>query len=269
MALSDIKIRTSKPSDKQKKLFDGDGLFLLVTPQGGKYFRLKYRFDGKEKLLALGTYPEISLADARQRRDEARGQIAHGIDPGAVRKAQKQAETSETETFEVITREWHTKFTPTWTPGYAEKLLSALDRDVFPWLGTRPIKKLKAPELLAALRRIESRGTLETAHRMRGLLGQIFRYAVATGRAERDPVADLRGALPQPNERHHAAITDPKEVAPLLRAIEGYQGHFVVKCALRLAPMLFVRPGELRHAEWAEIDLDEAAWNIPAHKMKM
>ncbi|MGZ3579727.1 MAG: tyrosine-type recombinase/integrase [Syntrophales bacterium] len=269
MALSDIKIRTSKPSDKQKKLFDGDGLFLLVTPQGGKYFRLKYRFDGKEKLLALGTYPEISLADARQRRDEARGQIAHGIDPGAVRKAQKQAETSETETFEVITREWHTKFTPTWTPGYAEKLLSALDRDVFPWLGKRPIKELKAPELLAALRRIESRGTLETAHRMRGLLGQIFRYAVATGRAERDPVADLRGALPQPNERHHAAITDPKEVAPLLRAIDGYQGHFVVKCALRLAPMLFVRPGELRHAEWAEIDLDEAAWNIPAHKMKM
>ncbi|MGZ3598107.1 MAG: tyrosine-type recombinase/integrase [Syntrophales bacterium] len=269
MALSDIKIRTSKPSDKQKKLFDGDGLFLLVTPQGGKYFRLKYRFDGKEKLLALGTYPEISLADARQRRDEARGQIAHGIDPGAVRKAQKQAETSETETFEVITREWHTKFTPTWTPGYAEKLLSALDRDVFPWLGKRPIKELKAPELLAALRRIESRGTLETAHRMRGLLGQIFRYAVATGRAERDPAADLRGALPQPNERHHAAITDPKEVAPLLRAIDGYQGHFVVKCALRLAPMLFVRPGELRHAEWAEIDLDETAWNIPAHKMKM
>ena len=241
----------------------------MVTPSGGKLWRFKYRFDEKEKLLTFGTYPEISLADARQRRDEARKQIAHGIDPGAVRKAQKQAETSETETFEVITREWHTKFTPTWTPGYAEKLLSALDRDVFPWLGTRPIKKLKAPELLAALRRIESRGTLETAHRMRGLLGQIFRYAVATGRAERDPAADLRGALPQPNERHHAAITDPKEVAPLLRAIDGYQGHFVVKCALRLAPMLFVRPGELRHAEWAEIDLDEAAWNIPAHKMKM
>ena len=267
--LSDMQVIKAKSRAKQVTLFDGGGLFLLVTPSGGKLWRLKYRFDGKEKLLSLGAYPEISLADARQRRDEARKQLAHGIDPGAVRKAQKQAETAETETFEVITREWHTKFTPTWTPGYAEKLLSALDRDVFPWIGVHPIKELKAPELLAVLRRIESRGTLETAHRMRGILGQIFRYAVATGRAERDPVADLRGALPQPNEKHHAAITDPKEAAPLLRAIDGYQGHFVVKCALRLAPILFVRPGELRHAEWAEIDLDEAVWNIPASKMKM
>ncbi len=144
-----------------------------------------------------------------------------------------------------------------------------MTRDLFPWLGARPIKELKAPDLLATLQRIESRGTLETAHRVRGLLGQIFRYAVATGRAERDPAADLRGALPQPNEKHHAAIIDPKEVAPLLRALDGYQGHFVVKCAKRLAPLLFVRPGELRHAEWAEIDLDESVWNIPASKMKM
>jgi integrase len=269
MALSDVKIRSSKPSKKQLKLFDGDGLFLLVTPQGGKYFRFKYRFDGKEKLLALGTYPEISLADARQQRDEARRQVAHGIDPGAVRKAQKQAEAEETETFEVIAREWHTKFTQTRAPGHAVKLLSALKRDLFPWIGARPLKELKAPELLATLRCIESRGALETAHRMRGLLGQIFRYAVATGRAERDPAADLRGALPRPNEKHYAAITDPKEVAPLLRAIDGYQGHFVVKCALRLAPLLLVRPGELRHAEWAEIDFDESVWNIPASKMKM
>ena len=269
MALSDTKIKGTKTSEKQIKLFDGGGLFLLVTPSGGKLWRLKYRHEGKEKLLALGAYPEISLADARQRRDEARKQVAHGIDPAAVRKAQKQAETEETETFEVIAREWHTKFTHTWTPGHAVKLLSALKRDLFPWIGARPIKELKAPELLASLQRIEGRGALETAHRMRGLLGQIFRYAVATGRAERDPVADLRGALPQPHENHHAAITDPKEVAPLLRAIDGYQGHFVVKCALRLAPMLFVRPGELRHAEWAEIDLDESVWNIPASKMKM
>lgn len=269
MALSDTKIRGAKTSDKQVKLFDGGGLFLLVTPSGGKLWRLKYRHEGKEKLLALGAYPEISLADARQRRDEARKQVANGIDPGAVRKAQKQAGTEETETFEVIAREWHTKFSHTWTPGHAVKLLSAMTRDLFPWLGARPIKELKAPELLASLRRIESRGTLETTHRMRGLLGQIFRYAVATGRAERDPAADLRGALPKPNENHHAAITDPKKVAPLLRALDGYQGHFVVKCALRLAPLLFVRPGELRHAEWAEIDLDESVWNIPAHKMKM
>ena len=269
MALSDMKIRGAKTSDKQVKLFDGGGLFLLVTPSGGKLWRLKYRHEGKEKLLSLGAYPEISLADARQRRDEARKQVAHGIDPGAVRKAQKQAVTEETETFEVIAREWHSKFAHTWTAGHTTKLLSAMTRDLFPWLGTRPVKELKAVELLTALRRIESRGTLETAHRMRGLLGQIFRYAVVTGRAERDPAADLRGALPQPNENHHAAITDPQEVAPLLRALDGYSGHFVVKCALRLAPLLFVRPGELRHAEWAEIDLDEAVWNIPGIKMKM
>ncbi|MCX5855676.1 MAG: integrase arm-type DNA-binding domain-containing protein [Deltaproteobacteria bacterium] len=268
MPLNDLKVRTAKPKEKFYKLTDGDGLYLHVTEKGSKLWRFRYRFGGKEKLLALGTYPEISLADARTRRHEARKQLAHGIDPGAVRKAQKQAATAETETFEVITREWHTKFTPTWTSGYAEKLLSALERDVFPWIGARPIKELKAPELLAVLRRIEGRA-LETAHRMRGLLGQIFRYAVATGRAERDPAADLRGALPQPKERHYPAIVDPKEVAPLLRAIDGYKGDFITKCALRLAPMLFCRPGELRQAEWSEINLDESVWNIPAEKMKM
>ncbi|MCX5832150.1 MAG: integrase arm-type DNA-binding domain-containing protein [Deltaproteobacteria bacterium] len=269
MPLSEIKVRNAKKQQKDYKLFDGGGLFLLVTSSGGKLWQLKYRFDNKEKKLALGSYPEISLADARERKENARKQLANGIDPGAVRKAQKEASTAETETIEVIAREWHGKFSHKWTPDYGDKLLSSLQRDVFPWLGERPIKEVKAPELLAALRRIESRGTLETAHRVRGLLGQVFRYAVATGRAERDPMSDLRGALPQPNEKHRAAITDPKEVAPLLRAIEGYQGHLVTKCALRLAPMLFVRPGELRQAEWAEIDLDEASWNIPAEKIKM
>jgi integrase len=269
MALSDVKIRNTKPSNKQVKLFDGEGLFLLVTPQGGKYFRLKYRFEKKEKLLALGKYPEISLADARQRRDEARRQVAHGIDPGALRKAQKQAATIEKESFEVIAREWHNKFTPTWTPGHAKTIMSRLERDLFPWIGKRLISEIKAPELLAALRRVESRGALESAHRIRIISGQVFRYAAATGRAERDPSGDLKGALPQPGEKHHAAITDPSEVGPLLRAIDGYKGHFIVKCALRLAPVFFVRPGELRNAEWAEIDLDEAVWNIPAHKMKM
>ena len=267
--LNDLKCRTAKAKERKYKLSDIDGLYLLVTEKGHKWWRFRYRFDNKEKLLSLGTYPEISLAAARQTRDEARRQVAHGIDPGEVRKAKKQAKTEETETFEVIAREWHTKFTPTWTPGHANKLLSAMTRDLLPWLGTRPIKELKAPELLATLRRIESRGTLETAHRMRGLLGQIFRYAIATGRAERDPAADLRGALPQPNENHLAALIDPKEVASLLRALDGYWGNFVVKCALKLAPLLFVRPGELRHAGWKEIDLDEAVWNIPASKMKM
>jgi len=267
--LSEIKVRTAKPKEAEYKIFDGGGLFLLVTPSGGKLWYFKYRYDKTEKKIAFGPYPEISLADARQRRDETRKQVANGIDPGAVRKAMKQAETEETETFEVIAREWHIKFATTWTSGHAATIMGRLERDLFPWIGKRPIATIKAPELLAVLRRVESRGALESAHRIRTIAGQVFRYAVATGRAERDPAADLRGALPQPGEKHHAAITDPKEVATLLRAIDGYQGHFVVKCALRLAPMFFVRPGELRNAEWREIDLDEAVWSIPKHKMKM
>jgi integrase len=266
--LTDMQVRKAKPQKKAVMRFDGDGLYLLVAPSGGKLWRLKYRFENKEHRLALGAYPEISLADARQRREEARRQVAHGIDPGAVRKAQKQAEAEELETFEIIAREWHTRFAPTWTPGHAVTILSRLERDLFPWIGPRPIAEIKAPELLAVLRRVEARGALESAHRIRTISGQVFRYAVATGRAERDPSGDLRGALPQPGEKHLAAITDPKEVAPLLRAIDGYQGGLVTKCALRLAPLVFVRPGELRHAEWAEVDLDDAAWNIPAHKMK-
>ena len=266
--LSEVKVRNTKPKGNAYKLFDGGGLFLFVTPSGGKLWHFKYRFDNKEKKLAFGTYPEISLDDARQRRDEARRQVAHGIDPGAVRKAQKQAETSETETFEVIAREWHAKFTHTWTPGYAITIMGRLERDCFPWIGTRPITQIKASELLTVLRRVESRGALESAHRIKTIAGQVFRYAVATGRAERDPSGDLKGALPQPEEKHCAAVTDAKEVAPLLRALDGYSGHFVVKCALRLAPLFFVRPGELRNAEWAEMDLDEAVWTIPANKMK-
>ncbi len=267
--LSDTKVRTAKPRESEYKLFDGGGLFLLVTPSGGRLWRMKYRFDSKEKMLSFSSYPEISLADARLKKDEARRQVANGIDPGAVHKAMKQAETQEKETFEVVAREWHAKFTPTWTSGHAGTIMSRLERDLFPWIGKRPITEIKAPELLTVLRRVESRGALETAHRIRSIAGQVFRYAVATGRAERDPSGDLKGALPQPGERHHAAITEPKEVGSLLRAIDDYQGHFVVKSALRLAPLFFVRPGELRNAEWAEIDLEERVWNIPAHKMKM
>ena len=269
MPLNNLKVQTAKPKEKPYKLFDGDGLYLLVTEKGHKWWRFKYRFDGKEKSLAFGTYPEISLVDARERRNEARRQVANGIDPGAVKKAMKQAKTAETETFEVVAREWHTKFTPTWSATHAATMMARMERDLFPWMGARPIKEIKAPELLAVLRRVESRGALETAHRIRTIAGQVLRYAVATGRAERDCSGDLKGALPQPGEHHHAAITDPKEVASLLRTIDGYEGHFVVKCALRLAPMFFVRPGELRNAEWAEMDLDERVWNIPAEKMKM
>ena len=268
MPLTDAKARNAKPKAKQFKLFDTDGLFLLVSPGGGKWWRFKYRFGGKEKLISLGTYPEVGLAMARQRRDAARKQVADGIDPSQARKTLKAAKIQNESTFEAVAREWHQKFTPTWTPGHAKTILSRLELNVFPWIGERPIIEIKAPELLLALRRIESRGALETAHRVRAICGQVFRYAVATGRAERDSAADLKGALPPVKAKHHAAITDPKEVAGLLRAIDGYQGSFVTKCALRLAPLLFVRPGELRKAEWAEIDLEIAEWNIPAERMK-
>lgn len=269
MPLTDVKVKNSKPGEKQVKLSDGDGMYLLVTPSGGKCWRLKYRFGGKEKVLALGTYPEISLFDARQRREDARRLLANGMDPGEVKKAQKAAQVeSSTNTFEAITREWHDRFKPQWSVKHAEQILRRLENDVFPAIGNRPIAEIKAPEMLAVLRKIEAR-TLETAHRLKITCGQVFRYAVATGRADRDPVADLKGALPPVKNNHFSAPTDPKLVAPLLRAIDDFQGSFVVKCALQLAPLLFVRPGELRHAEWSEIDFEAEQWNIPASRMKM
>ena len=269
MPLSELKIRNAKPKEKFYKLSDSDGLYLHVTEKGGKLWRFRYRFEGKEKLLALGSYPEISLLDARQKRDEARRQLAHGIDPGAVRKAQKQAKVEDTETVEVIAREWHEKFQSTWTEGHADKLMRCLERDVFPWIGSRPIKEIKAPELLTVLRRVESRGVLEGAHRVRGICNMIFRYAISTGRAERNPAQDLIGSLPPAKEKHLAAITEPKEVRELLLAIDGYVGSYVVKLALQLSPLVFVRPGELRHMEWNEVDFKNALWSIPAEKMKM
>jgi len=267
--LSDMKVQKAKSKDKIITLFDGGGLFLMITPSGGKLWRFKYRFDGKEKKIAFGSYPEISLLDARQRRDEARRQLANGFDPGEIRKVQKQASIQETETFEAIAREWHTRFFSTWSEGYAETLLSRLELYIFPWIGKRPIAEIKVPELLAVLQRIESRGKLDTTQRVRIICGQVFRYAVVTGRAERDPTTALKGALPQPQKINRAAITEPTKVGKLLRTIDGYQGSFVVQCALKLAPLLFVRPGELRHAEWEEIDLENAEWNIPGSKMKM
>ncbi|MEW6672327.1 MAG: integrase arm-type DNA-binding domain-containing protein [Thermodesulfobacteriota bacterium] len=268
MPMTDVKVRNAKPKNKQFKLFDTEGLFLLVTPAGGKWWRFKYRLEGKEKLLSLGTYPEVGLSQARVRRDAARKQVADGIDPSQVRKALKAAKVQDENTFEVVAREWHDKFTSSWTQVHAAITLKRLELNVFPWIGARPIIDIKAQDLLRVLRRIESRGAIETAHRVRIICGQVFRYAVATGRAERDPVADLRGALPPVKSKHFSAMTEPEKVGGLLRAIDGYEGALVTKCALRLAPLLFVRPGELRQAEWAEIDLDAAEWNIPAEKMK-
>ena len=266
--LTDTKVRTVKPKEKPQKLYDGGGLFLLVTPTGGKLWNLKYRFDGKEKKISFGAYPDISLAEARQKRDQAKALLANGIDPSDTRKAQKAAATEETESFEVIAREWHAKFSPSWASSHSGKIIRRLELYIFPWLGSRPIKEITAPELLSALRRIEAKGILETAHRTHQNCGQVFRYAVATGRAERDPASDLRGAIPPADGKRMATITDPKEIAGLLRSIDDYIGSIVTRCALQLAPLVFVRPGELRQAEWSEINFDEAEWRIPAGKMK-
>lgn len=270
MPLTDTAVRNAKPGLKTARLFDGGGLYLEVAPSGGKWWRLKYRFAGKEKRVSLGVYPEIPIKDARARRDEARRQLANGIDPSAQRQAAKHAtQANAGNSFEAIAREWFDKFSPGWVESHSSKILRRFERDVFPWLGARPITDITAPELLAALRRIESRGAVETAHRASQNCGQVFRYAVATGRAQRDPTGDLRGALAPTLEKHHASITDPKAIGALLRSIEGYEGSFVTKCALRLAPLVFVRPGELRKAEWTEFDLDAAEWRIPAERMKM
>ncbi|UCF90220.1 MAG: integrase arm-type DNA-binding domain-containing protein [Desulfobacterales bacterium] len=266
--LTDTKLRTIKPGKKPQKLFDGGGLFLLVTPTGGKLWRLKYRFGGTEKLLAIGTYPQTSLAEARQKRDDARALLEKGINPGDMKKAQKAVETQETETFEGIAREWHGKFSSSWADSHSNKIIRRLELYVFPWLGDKSIRSITAPDLLTVLRRIEAKGALETAHRTQQNCGQVFRYAIATGRADRDPTGDLRGAIPPASGKHMATITDPKEIAGLLRSIDDYRGSIVIRCALQLAPVVFVRPGELRHAEWSEINFETAEWRLPAEKMK-
>jgi integrase len=270
MPLTDRAVKNAKPGDKAIRLYDERGLYLEISPAGGKWWRFKYRFDDKEKRLSLGVYPDVSLKDARDRRDDARKLLANDIDPGENRKAVKASKAERAgNSFEVIAREWFSKKSTSWAPSNADKIIQRLEKDAFPWLGSRPIAEITPPEILKVLRRIEERGAVETAHRLRNYCGQIFRYAIATGRADRDASADLKGALPSPVKEHRAAITDPKGTAGLLRAMDSYKGSLVTKCALRLAPLVFVRPGELRKAEWAEIDLDEAEWNIPAEKMKM
>lgn len=267
MPLTDTAIRNAKPSEKPIRLFDGGGLYIEVSPAGGKWWRLKYRFAGKEKRLSLGVYPEIGLKEARDRREEAKRLLGEGIDPSVERKVQKVATVARVaNSFEAVAREWHGKYAPGWSESNSKKVLARLENDVFPWLGSRPIAELKAPDLLAVCRRVESRGALDTAHRVLQTCGQIFRYAVATGRAERDPSGDLQGALPPAKGKHYAAPTDPREVAGLLRMFDGFTGTFVVKCALLLAPMLFVRPGELRAAEWADIDLEAGEWRFVSSK---
>ncbi|MCC6170662.1 MAG: integrase arm-type DNA-binding domain-containing protein [Gammaproteobacteria bacterium] len=260
-------VANAKPKTAPYKLRDERGLYVIVRPNGAKWWRFDYRRPGtgKRNSLTLGLFPDVSLKRARERRAELRTLLADGVDPGERRKAEAAAGA---ETFEAIAREWHAKFAPTWAPSHAGKVLDRLQRDVFPWIGNKPIAALDAPAVLAVVRRIESRGHIETAHRALQNCGQTFRYAVATGRAAGDVTRDLRGALTPRRPKHFASITDPAEVGALLRAIHGFSGTPHVAAALKLAPLVFVRPGELRHAEWSEIHLEAAEWRIPARKMK-
>ncbi|MGE0373097.1 MAG: tyrosine-type recombinase/integrase [Gammaproteobacteria bacterium] len=270
MKLTQKAIDAAKPKDRLYRLFDTDGLYLEVPPTGGPRWRLKYFFEKRERRMSLGTYPEISLKDAREKRDALRKQIAQGIDPAVARMAEQAAQVeATTNSFEAIAREWHTRNLSTWSPDHAERVLRRLDKEVFPYIGSTAIKDVKAPDILAALRRIEARGLAETAHRARADVSQVFRYAVATGRATDDPTAALRGALKPVKAKHFAAITDPKRVGALIRAIRAYEGDPTTRAALQLLPLVLVRPGELRHAMWSEFDLDEATWRIPAGRMKM
>lgn len=270
MPLTVVQIKAAKPKDKPYKLADERGLYLLINPSGSKLWKLKYRFAGIEKKLSLGAFPEVSLAEARDKREEARKHLTNNIDPGILKNSIKRSTQEAAEnSFEAIAREWQAKFSPRWTKDHGKRILIRLEQNIFPWIGKRPIKEVTAPELLSALRRVESRGAVETAHRTLQICGQIFRYGIVTGRAERDISADLKGALAPVKKSHHASITDPVEIGKLLRAINVYEGFFVTKCALQLAPLVFVRPGELRQAEWIEFDLEKAEWRIPAEKMKM
>lgn len=258
--LSETAVKAARPKEKPYKLFDERGLYLLVAQTGSRLWRFKYRLGGHEKLLALGSYPEVSLKRAREKRDEARALVADGRDPGAVRAANKA------DTFEVIAREWMAR--RELSPGTLRRDIDRLEAFVFPRLGRRPVRALTASEILAEIQKIEERGTIETAHRTRALVGQVLRYAVATQRAERDVSVDIRGALTYRSPKNYPAITDPKRIGELLRMIDAYVGQPSVVYAMKIAPYVFARPGELRGARWAEFDLDAALWRIPAARMK-
>ena len=270
MPLTDTAIRAIKPTSKTAKYFDGGGLYLEVAPSGGKWWRLKYRFQGKEKRISLGTYPTIGLKEARERREDTKKILANGIDPSAQRQAIKASITSiDQDSFEVVTREWFDKHVVNLAPSYSKKVRSLFERQIFPVLGAKPIAEVEPTDVLSAARHVEQTGAIETAHRLIQICGQVFRYAIATGRTKYDVSTGLHAALPKVNVKHMATLTDKKRIGQLLRAIDAYGGFFPVRCALRLAPLLFVRPGELQKAEWAEFDLPAAEWRLPASKMKM
>ena len=269
MALSNTAIINAKATLKAYKLYDIDGLFLQVTPNGGKWWRLKYRFGGKEKLLSLGTYPEISLSQARQRRDDARKLLATDIDPSENRKQAKViSKLNADNSFEIVAREWWQSHMTNKADSHKEKVIRRFELYLFPWIGRKPISTLTAPQVLEAIKRIEKQNKLETAHRTLQTAGQVFRYAVQTGRAVRDVTADLKGALPATVVKHMAAFTEPKDVMELLRAFDAFNGTLTVQCAIKLAPLVFVRPSELRMAKWADIDLEAGTWQYLVSKTK-
>ncbi|MBO9652101.1 MAG: integrase arm-type DNA-binding domain-containing protein [Variovorax sp.] len=281
MPLTDTAIRNSQPGPKPRKLADGRGLYLEISPAGGKWWRLKYRIAGKEKRISLGTYPDTTLRRAREKAEAARELISNGLDPSAERKVEKArlaeegAEASRieagfppTDSFEHVAREWFATRKDEWAPSYGDKIMRRMEVDIFPGLGREYIASITPPQLLAVLRRVEARGVVETAHRALENCSQVFRYAVAIGKAESNPARDLKDALRKPIVKHFPAITDPARLGELLRACDGYKGTHVVRAALRLMPMVLLRPGELRHARWQEFDLDAATWTVPAERMK-
>jgi integrase len=270
--LSDVKVKNAKPKNKNYKLSDGGGLYLLITPSGGKLWRMKYTYREKEKLLAIGTYPTITLSEARQHKDNAKKLLNNGVDPSLHKKAEKEARCEViNNSFEVIAREWHGHKIAEWSPDHAATILSRLEKDIYPWIGSSPITEVTARDIKKVVDRVNSRGTIEAARRLQTIIGQVFIYAISTDRANYNIAAGLKGYLPSPSKtkKHMAAVTDPKELGFLLRALDTYKGGFVAHCALRLLPLFFCRPGELRHLEWQEIDFETKQITIPSLKMKM
>jgi integrase len=269
MSLNETKLRNLRPQARRYRVADTHWLCIEVAPNGSKLWRWRYRYAGKENMLSLGSYPVVSLADARRKRDEVRALLSAGINPAAHMRAQRAAIVDRAaNSFSAIAAEWFEQNGHRLTPGTLKRDRRVVDRDLAPYIGNVPVAELKATELLAALKRIASRGALETAHRARSMTAKFFRYAIATGRAERNPASDLIGALPPPTKEHFASITEPAQVGELLRAIHGYSGQPATAAALKLAPLLFVRPGELRSARWADMDLDGATWKYTATKTK-
>lgn len=269
MPLSDLAIKKAKPQEKPYKLADEKGLYLLVQPTGGKLWRVNYRHEGKQKTLYMGAYPDVSLTAARDKRDEARRLLAEGTDPATAKQEAKQAaKIAADNSFQAVARQWFEKNMTGKSESHRERTINRLEGDVFPWLGAKPVGEIKPQELLACLRRIEERGAIETAHRVRWSCSKVFRFAIAAGIAESDPAELVKEALTKPNPVAFPTITDPLRIAALIRDLDALEASPVVRTAARLAPLVFVRPGELRRAEWAEIDLEKAEWRIPAGKMK-